>query len=80
MSPDSSTTSRPRSLEQCNGNAGVGDGGGGVSAEHVGGTRGSGIVSSTADVLGMSVVRGMCEMCMCLARSSVGGEGGEWMR
>ena len=39
-----------------------------VSAGHVGGTRGSGIVSSAADVLGMSVVRrmrgvgGMCEM------------------
>ena len=58
-----------------------------VNAEHVGGTRGSGIVSSAADVLWMSVVRGMrrvggvCEMCMCLARGGVGGEGGgEWMR
>ena len=30
-----------------------------VSAWHVGGTRGSGIVSSAADVLWMSVVRGM---------------------
>ena len=30
-----------------------------VSAWHVGGTRGSGIVSSVADVLWMSVVRGM---------------------
>ena len=36
---------------------------------------------STADVLGMSVVReiisvgGVCEMCMCLARYGVGGEG-----
>ena len=45
-----------------------------VSAGHVGGTRGSGIVSSAADVLGMSEVRGMrevdgvCEMCICLAR------------
>ena len=35
---------------------------------------------STADVLWMSVVRGMrrvsgvCEMCMCLARGVVGGE------
>ena len=42
---------------------------------------GSGIVSSTADVLWMSVVRGMrgvgrvCEMCMCLAWGGVGGEG-----
>ena len=43
-----------------------------VSAGHayLGGTRGSGIVSSAADVLGMSVVRetrvigGVCEMCM----------------
>ena len=46
-----------------------------VSAGHVGG---SGIVSGTADVLWMSVVRRMMgvgavyEMCMCLAR---GGEG-----
>ena len=41
-------------------------------------TRGSGIVSSAADVLWMSVVRRMrgvvelCEMCMCLARGGVG--------
>ena len=39
-----------------------------VSAWHVGGTRGSGIVSSAADVLWMSLVRGMR------------GVGGEWMR
>ena len=41
------------------GNAGVGFGGGVVvvSAWHVGGTCGLGIVSSTADMLGMSVVR-----------------------
>ena len=46
-----------------------------VSVEHesVGGIRGSGIVSSAADVLGMSVVRGMrgvggvFEMWMCLS-------------
>ena len=44
---------------------------------------GSCIVSSAADVLWMIVVRGMrgvsrvCEMCMCLARGGVGGEGGE---
>ena len=44
----------------------------------MGGTRGSGIVSSAADVLGMSMVRGMrgdggmCEMC--IARSC------EWKR
>ena len=30
-----------------------------VSAEHVGGTRGSCIVSGAADVLWMSVMRGM---------------------
>ena len=54
--------------------------------EYVGGTRDSGIVSSAADVLWMSVARvmrgvsGVCEICMCLARSSEGGEGGEWIR
>ena len=37
-------------------------------------------MSSAADVLWMSVVRGMtvggvCEMCMCLTRGGVGGEG-----
>ena len=43
-------------------------------------------MSSAADVLWMSVVRGMrgyggvCEMCMCLAQGIMGGEGGEWMR
>ena len=42
------------------------------------GTHGSGIVPSAADVLWMSVVRGMrvvgevCEMCLCLARGVVG--------
>ena len=52
----------------------------GASAGHMGGIRGSGIVSSAADVLGMSVVRemkrlgGVCEMCMCLAQGGVGGE------
>ena len=61
-------------LRECegDGNTGVEDGGcvvvlGTVPVDI---TRGSGIVSSTADVLGMSVVRGMravggvCEMCM----------------
>ena len=48
-----------------------------VNARHVDGTHGSGIVSSAADMLGMSVVRGMrvvgvvCEMCMYLVRSGV---------
>ena len=41
-----------------------------VSPGHVGGTRGSGVVSSSADVLWMSVVRGMC-----LARASVSVDG-----
>ena len=39
------------------------------------GTRGSGDVSSTGDVLEMSVARGVggvCDMCMCLARGGVG--------
>ena len=42
---------------------------------------GLGIVSSAADVLWISVVcvmrgvGGVCEMCMCLARGCVGGEG-----
>ena len=49
--------------------------------EYVGGTRGSCIMSSVVHVLGMSVVLGMRgvggigEMCICLARSGVGGEG-----
>ena len=40
------------------------------------GTRGSGILSSTGNVL-VRGVGGVCDMCMCLAR---GGVGGEWMR
>ena len=56
-----------------------GDGRGVVSAGHIGGTRGSGIVSSATDLLWMSVVRGMrgvggvCEMCMCV------GSGAAWV-
>ena len=53
-------------------------------------TRGSGVLSSTGDVLEMRVVRGVggvCDMCMCLARGGVGGGlcfgcgsvGGEWV-
>ena len=63
----------------------MGDGGVVVSAGYVGGTRGSGIVYSVADMLWMSVVRGMrgvgevCEMCICLARGGVREEGGEWI-
>ena len=51
-----------------------------VSAVHVGGTRGTGIVSRVSDVLWMRGVGEVCEMCMCLARGGVGGEGGECMR
>ena len=40
------------------------------------GTRGSGVLSSTGDVL-VRGVGGVCDMCMCLAR---GGVGGEWKR
>ena len=46
-----------------------------VSAGHVGDIRGSGNVSSAADVLWMRGVGGMCEMCMRLIRGGVGGEG-----
>ena len=53
----------------------------------MGGTRGSGFVSLAADVLGMSMVHGMrgiggvCEMCMCLARTEYDyRRGSEWMR
>ena len=45
------------------------------------GTRGSGVLSSTGDVLEMSVVRGVggvCDMCMCLARGVVWGQGECW--
>ena len=51
------------------------------SAGNVGGTRGSGIVSSASDVPWMSVVcwmrgvSGVCDMCMCLVRGGVVGEG-----
>ena len=47
-----------------------------VSAGHVDGTRVSDSVSSTADVLCMSVVRGVrrgggvCESCICLAQAT----------
>ena len=43
------------------------------------GTRGSGVLSSTGDVL-VRGVGGVCDMCMCLALGGVGGELGEWMR
>ena len=43
------------------------------------GTRSSGVLSSTGDVLVRGVGR-VRDMCMCLARGGVGGEGSEWMR
>ena len=61
-------------------NAGVGSWGCVVDVSaYMSGTRGSGVLSSTCDVLEMSLVRGVCEvcdMCMCLARG--GRCGGEW--
>ena len=45
----------------------------------MGGTRGSGVLSSAGDLLEMSVVRGLsgvCDMCMCLAGGGVGSVGG----
>ena len=43
------------------------------------GTGGSGVLSSTGDVL-VRGVGGVCDRYMCLARGGVGGEGGDWMR
>ena len=40
------------------------------------GTRGSGVLSSTGDVL-VRGVAGVCDMCMCLARAVCGWRGGE---
>ena len=48
-----------------------------VMSECMCGIRGSGVMSG--DVLEMSGVRGVdgvCDMCMCLARGGVDGEGG----
>ena len=39
------------------------------------GARGSGVLSSTGDVLVRSVGGVLCDMCICLARGGVGGEG-----
>ena len=76
-------------LRECqgDGNADVGNGWGVVAVsvwhEYVGSTRGSGIVSSAADVLGMSVVRemrgvgGVCwnrALDLCIRCGGVGGE------
>ena len=40
---------------------------------------GSGVLSSTGDVLGRGF-GGVGDMCMCLAQGGMGGEWGEWMR
>ena len=65
------------------GSVGVGFGGGVVAVcACMGGTRGSGVLASAAEVLEISVVRGVggvYDMCMCLARGGVGGVGGEWV-
>ena len=56
------------------GNTGVVDGGGvvGISTGHVGGRRGSGIMSNAADVHGMKGVGGVC--CFRLPRPMEGKE------
>ena len=57
------------------GNVGVGFEGGVVAVSAcMSGTRGSGALSSTGDVI-VRGVGGVCDMCMCLARGGVGGEG-----
>ena len=65
-------------MYEADGKAGLGSGGGVVVVSAcMSGTHGSGVLSSTCDVLEMSVVRvvaGVCDMCMCLARGGVGGE------
>ena len=43
------------------------------------GSCGSGVLSSTGDVL-VRGVDGVFDMCMCLAWGGVGGEGSEWIR
>ena len=61
----------------------MGSGGGVVAVSvYMGGTCGSGVLSSAGDVLEISVVRGVggvCGMCKCLAWGGVGGVGGEWV-
>ena len=57
------------------GNAGVGSGGTVVAVSAcMTGTHGSGVLSSTGGVL-VRGLGGVCDMCMCLARGGVGGEG-----
>ena len=48
---------------------------------YMGGTCGSGVLSSVGDMSEMSVVRGgVCDVCIYVVRGGVGGVGGEWMR
>ena len=63
------------------GNDDVGSGGNMVAVSgYMGGTRGSGVLSSAYNVLEMSVVRGVGGVCgMYLDRGGVGGVGGEWV-
>ena len=42
------------------------------------GTRGSGVLSSTGDVL-VRGVGGVCDMCLCFGCGGVGGVGGDWV-
>ena len=42
------------------------------------GTRGSGVLSSTGDVL-VRGVGGVLNMCLCFGCGGVGGVGGEWV-
>ena len=64
------------------GNAGVWSGGGVVAVSaYIGGTRGSGVLSSASDVLEMSVVRGGFVTCVCVLLGSGWEElGCEWVR
>ena len=59
----------------------MGSGGGVVAVSAcMAGIRGSGVLSSTGEMLQMNVVRGVgrvCDMGMCLAWGGVGGERGE---
>ena len=64
-------------LWEGDGNAGMGSVGGVVAVSAC--MSGSCVLSSTGDVLEMSVVTGVggvCDMSMCLARGGVDGEGG----
>ena len=52
-----------------------------MESAYMGGTRGSGVLSSAGDVQDVSVVRGVSGVCgMCLVQDGVGGVGGEWVR